>query len=1126
MYRLSLLILLFFISIQVNAQSPHGRELKTDCAQCHTSESWLINMETIQFNHNVITEFQLEGSHAVIDCKECHTSLVFNEVENQCISCHTDVHSATVGNDCIRCHTSSNWIVNTIPELHVENGFPLIGVHNSLDCTECHSSETDLRFETMGNDCINCHQDDFENSINPNHKIAEFSTDCTECHSSLDSSWSPGNFSHDVFPLTLGHDIQECKQCHANNEFTNTSPECLSCHQNEFNNSQKPNHISANFSTDCTSCHTTNPNWTPANWNHDEVYPLNGAHIAIEDDCIACHKEEYTTYNNTPNTCVGCHQDDYDTVFEPNHKNSNYPEDCLQCHTESSWTPADWNHDMFPLTLSHDIQDCAQCHTTNNYADTSSECASCHQNDYNATNDPNHLNAGFSTDCTTCHTTGDWTPADWNHDMFPLTLSHDINDCAQCHTTNNYADTSSECASCHQNDYNTTNDPNHLNAGFSTDCTACHTTGDWTPADWNHDMFPLTLSHDINDCAQCHTTNNYADTSSECVSCHQNDYNTTNDPNHQNSGFSTDCTTCHTTGDWSPADWNHDMFSLTLSHDIQDCTQCHTTNNYADTSSECISCHQNDYNTTNDPNHLNAGFSTDCTACHTTGDWTPSTFNHDMFPLTLSHDIQDCTQCHTTNNYADTSSECASCHQNDYNTTNDPNHLNAGFSTDCTACHTTGDWTPSTFNHDMFPLTLSHDIQDCTQCHTTNNYADTSSECASCHQNDYNTTNDPNHLNAGFSTDCTACHTTGDWVPADWNHDMFSLTESHDIQDCMQCHTTNNYTDTSSECASCHQNDYNTTNDPNHLNAGFSTDCTACHTTGDWSPANWNHDMFPLTESHDIQDCMQCHTTNNYTDTSSECASCHQNDYNTTNDPNHLNAGFSTDCTACHTTGDWSPANWNHDMFPLTESHDIQDCTQCHTTNNYADTSPECISCHQSDYNVTNDPNHLNAGFSTDCTACHTTGDWSPSTFNHDMFPLTLSHDIQDCTQCHTTNNYADTSPECISCHQSDYNATNDPSHLNAQFATDCTICHTTEGWTPSTFDHDSQYFPIYSGKHQGEWNQCTDCHTIPNNYTSFSCIDCHEHSNKADVDDDHREERDYVYQSSACYDCHPTGSD
>ena len=151
MYRLSSIIAFFIGFLPVVAQSPHGEALKIDCAQCHNPEGWTINYETIQFDHSS-TDFDLEGAHNQTDCMACHSNLVLSQVPTDCISCHLDVHSMSVGNDCIRCHTSQTWLVDNIPELHEENGFPLIGAHSSLSCIECHLSETDLRFDRVGND--------------------------------------------------------------------------------------------------------------------------------------------------------------------------------------------------------------------------------------------------------------------------------------------------------------------------------------------------------------------------------------------------------------------------------------------------------------------------------------------------------------------------------------------------------------------------------------------------------------------------------------------------------------------------------------------------------------------------------------------------------------------------------------------------------------------------------------------------------------------------------------------------------------------------------------------------------------------------------------------------------------
>ncbi|MGB5499363.1 MAG: hypothetical protein WBM77_10580 [Maribacter sp.] len=481
MYRLSLTIIVLLLGVvPILGQSPHGEQLKMDCVRCHNPSSWSMNYQTIQFDHDK-TDFQLEGTHQQTDCKLCHSSMVFDQAPMDCVSCHTDVHSQSVGNDCMQCHDSETWLVDNIPELHEENGFPLIGSHSNLSCVECHTSETSLRFDRIGNECISCHQEDYASTQNPNHVSSGYSTDCIECHNPLGFGWDSESIIHDFFPLTQGHDIQDCNQCHTTGNYADASPECVSCHQNDYDATSDPNHATSGFSTDCVACHTTNPGWTPA------------------------------------------------TI----------------------------NHDFFPLTLGHDIQDCTQCHATGNYADASPECISCHQNEYDATSDPNHSTSGFSTDCVACHTTNPgWTPATVNHDFFPLTLGHDIQDCTQCHTTGNYTGLSPDCVNCHQDDYDQTNDPNHMAANFPTDCVACHTTNPgWTPAEFDHDgqYFPIyTGKHREgeawNDCVECHANPaSYADFT--CFTCHgqsetDNDHSDVNDYEY----VSTACLQCHPDG--------------------------------------------------------------------------------------------------------------------------------------------------------------------------------------------------------------------------------------------------------------------------------------------------------------------------------------------------------------------------------------------------------------------------------------------------------------------------------------------------------------------------------------------------------------------------------------------------
>jgi len=680
------------------AQSPHGDALKIDCTKCHTSESWKIDTKAITFDHNT-TGFTLLGSHAKTDCIECHKTLVFNEASNKCASCHTDMHNATVGNDCARCHTPKSWVVTNIPQLHEENGFPLVGSHKTLNCIECHKSETNLRFDRIGNECINCHRETFNNTTNPNHVTGNYSKNCIECHNPQLKEWTPSDFNHDFFPLTQGHNVPDCNACHTTNNFADAKPECISCHQTTFDNTVNPKHTDALFDTDCKVCHTTSPGWKPATFDHN-FFPLTKGHDV--QNCNACHATT-PNYTNTPNDCVACHQTNFNSTTNPNHITNGFPTDCVSCHTTNpGWTPSTFNHNSFPLTQGHNIPDCKQCHITANFSDAKPDCVSCHQTTYNNAVNPNHVAAGFDTNCVSCHTTTPgWKPTTFDHSSFPLTLGHNLTDCTQCHIGGNYNNTSPTCVSCHQTTYNNAVNPNHVAAGFPTDCVSCHNTNPgWKPTTFDHSSFPLTLGHNLTDCTQCHIGGNYNNTSPTCVSCHQTTYNNAVNPNHVAAGFPTDCIACHTTNPgWTPATFNHTNFPLTLGHNITDCTQCHKNGNYTNTSPDCVSCHQTTYNNTTNPNHVTSGFSTDCITCHTTNpNWTPSTFNHDAqyFPIYSGKhqgEWTNCNECHTTPNNLSTFS-CIICHEHSNQASLASDHKDvSGYtyvSSECFRCHPTG----------------------------------------------------------------------------------------------------------------------------------------------------------------------------------------------------------------------------------------------------------------------------------------------------------------------------------------------------------------------------------------------------------------------------------------------------
>jgi hypothetical protein len=471
------------------------------------------------------------------------------------------------------------------------------------------------------------------------------------------------------------------------------------------------------------------------------------------------------------------------------------------------------------------------------------------------------------------------------------------------------------------------------------------------------------------------------------VSCHQSDYDATLNPNHQQAGYGTNCTQCHTPTTWMGATFDHNQtqFPLTGSHQALACQSCHSDGVYAGKDTSCVSCHQSDYDATLNPNHQQAGYGSDCTQCHTPTTWMGATFDHNatQFPLTGSHQALACQSCHADGVYAGKDTSCVSCHQSDYDATTEPHHLQAGFSASCETCHGTSAWPGAPYDHTQtqFPLTGAHQPLPCQSCHADAVYGGKSFACVACHQSDYDTTTTPNHLQASYSTDCTSCHDTTTWIGAQFDHNQtqFPLTGAHLAIGCQSCHADGVYAGKNTACVACHQSDYDTTTAPNHLQAGYPTDCTGCHTTTTWLGAQFNHSQtqFPLTGAHLATACQSCHADGIYDGKNTACVSCHQSDYDTTIDPNHLQAGLSTDCTSCHDTITWQNARMlSHDSsyFPIysgKHSGKWSTCSDCHTNpTNYINFT--CLQCHpHSDESKVTGDHQGESGFSYDSQACY-----------------------------------------------------------------------------------------------------------------------------------------------------------
>ncbi len=319
-----------------NVDSPHGKAFNISCSTCHSAKSWKIDPEIYSFNHSN-TKMPLVGQHKSIDCKSCHSSLVFSDEKskNECVSCHSDLHQQTVGNFCDKCHSPSSWIVNDIKSIHQQSRFPLLGVHTMTECQKCHSSESLHQYNVLGVECIDCHRDNYFSTTNPNHNLANFSTECTECHYIFAYEWSGTGFNHSIFPLTQGHANVDCAKCHVNNNYTNTSTECVSCHLSDYNGATNPVHTSGCYPKNCATCHTTSPGWSPVNFQHDNYFPISsGNHSGIS--CVECH----TDPNNCEAfSCIDCHEHNQSSMDNEHEGESGYSFNsaaCLNCHPQGN----------------------------------------------------------------------------------------------------------------------------------------------------------------------------------------------------------------------------------------------------------------------------------------------------------------------------------------------------------------------------------------------------------------------------------------------------------------------------------------------------------------------------------------------------------------------------------------------------------------------------------------------------------------------------------------------------------------------------------------------------------------------------------------------------------------------
>lgn len=218
----------------------HGR-YGSDCSTCHSSSTW----KKFRFDHDASTDFPLRGTHRDTPCILCHQGDIRDgKPDIACLSCHRieDVHKGQQGTACQNCHNEVSWRRDVIFD-HGLTRFPLLGLHATVPCEECHLS---AEYQDAARDCISCHEGD------DNHN-GGLGTDCQQCHSP--NAWGLWIFDHAEqtgFRLEGAHEDLACKDCHAAPAKTaiRQSSRCGSCHRRDDIHE-------GSFGPNCGRCHSS-----------------------------------------------------------------------------------------------------------------------------------------------------------------------------------------------------------------------------------------------------------------------------------------------------------------------------------------------------------------------------------------------------------------------------------------------------------------------------------------------------------------------------------------------------------------------------------------------------------------------------------------------------------------------------------------------------------------------------------------------------------------------------------------------------------------------------------------------------------------------------------------------------
>lgn len=215
---------------------------------------------------------------------------------------------------------------------------------------------------------------------------------------------------------------------------------------------------------------------------------MNVLFVTVTFVATACVAKRHDRVQVGQSDCVVCHADAFANATDPVHTDY-FPTTCGTCHNEEVWIPYELHH-PWALSGAHATAICESCHTGTppRWAGTPEVCVDCHRDDFDGSTFTGH--ATFSTRCSDCHSTVDWTPAlGPNHPEreFPLRGAHGTVECLTCHDLDRGSAVdgmNTNCTGCHAHELSRMDAKHHGVRNYVSDpvhpnfCLSCHPDGD------------------------------------------------------------------------------------------------------------------------------------------------------------------------------------------------------------------------------------------------------------------------------------------------------------------------------------------------------------------------------------------------------------------------------------------------------------------------------------------------------------------------------------------------------------------------------------------------------------------------------------------------------------------------